>query len=115
MNMLDSDFSANLVYSTANTAILQCDRSDKFEIRLFDQEITLSVCALIAFKKKIKDVDLAAMFDTDHAGIEVISLPYCDRIFVFTIQEILELKDLFSGSFAMLELNSLIHKAIIRR
>ncbi|MEO9477160.1 MAG: hypothetical protein ABJG41_16565 [Cyclobacteriaceae bacterium] len=115
MNMLDSDFRSNLVYSTANTSISQCDRSDKFEIRLFDQEITLSVCALIAFKKKIKDVDLAAMFDTDHSGIEVISLAYCDRIFVFTIQEILELKDLFSGSFTMLELNSLIHKAIIRR
>ena len=115
MNMLDSDFATNLVYSTANTAISQCDRSDKFKIRLFNQEITLSVCALIAFKKKIKDVDVAAMFDTNHAGIAIISLAYCDRIFVFTIQEILELKDLFSGSFAMLELNSLIHKVIIRK
>ncbi len=105
---------SNLVYQTSNTSLVQCDASGKFVLQLFDQEISLSPCALIAFKKKVKDIDLTAMFDSNHAGIEIISLAYCDRIFVLTIQEILELRDLFGGSFAMLELNSLIHKTLIR-
>lgn len=108
-------YSPDIIYHTTRTSLSQCDQSEKFILKLFNQEISLSVCALIAFKKKVKDVNLAAMFDSNHAGIEIISLAYCDRIFVLTIQEILELRDLFAGSFAMLELNSLIHKAIIRR
>lgn len=107
--------SSNLVYQTTNTSLVQCDASGKFVLQLFDQEISLSACALIAFKKKVKDIDLTSMFESNHSGIEIISLIYCDRIFVLTIREILELRDLFAGAFAMLELNSLIHKTLIRR
>ncbi|WP_258105592.1 hypothetical protein [Marinoscillum sp. MHG1-6] len=105
----------HLVYQTKNTTLLQCDDSGKYVIRLFDQEIVLSPCALIAFKKRIKDIDMIQLFDVNHSGIEIISLTYCDRIFVFSIQEILELRDLLEGTFTMLELNSMIHKAIRRQ
>lgn len=109
------DSSLNQIYHTSNTALTQCDVSEKFIMRLFDQEISLSICALIAFKKKIQDVDLAGMFEMDHADIEIISLSYCDRIFALSILEILELRELFSGAFAMLELNSMIHKELVRK
>lgn len=105
---------SNLVFSTSNTSIRQCDVSEKFIVSLFDQEIALKLCELIAFKKKVNEVDIGAMFDNNHPGIELVSLLQCDRIFVFGIREILELRDLFSGSFAMLELNSLIHKSLVR-
>lgn len=109
------NISSELVYKTPNTSLSQCDKSEQFIVRIFDQEIALNLCSLISFKKKIKDINLPAMFENSHSGIEIISLRQCDRFFVFDIREILELKDLFSGSFAMLELNSMIHKSIKRR
>lgn len=111
----ESNQSDNLIYRTSSTSLKQCDVSEKFVVRLFEQEIALNLCGLISFKKKINDIDLASMFDNNHSGIEIISLRHCDRFFVFDIREILELRDLFSGSFAMLELNSVIHKNLIRK
>ncbi len=112
---LTPDFCSYLVYNTANTSLSQCDHSEKFDVRLFEQEISLSICALIAFKKKLQDINLADMFESGHADIEIIALPNCDRIFAFTILEILELRELLSGAFTMLELNSVIHKELIRK
>ncbi|MFY0598800.1 MAG: hypothetical protein JXR03_03955 [Cyclobacteriaceae bacterium] len=104
----------NLVFSTSNTSIHQCDITEKFVINLFEGQIALNLCGLIAFKKRINEIDLAGMFDNNHSGIEIISLRHTDRLFVFDIREILELRDLFSGSFVMLELNSVIHKTLVR-
>jgi hypothetical protein len=112
---IEQDFSDNLVFKTNNTSLTFCDASNKFTLQLFNEDISLSLCALIAFKKKVKDIDLISMFDSNHSGIEIISLVYCDRIFVLTIQDILDLRELFNGTFAMLELNSVIHKAIVRK
>jgi hypothetical protein len=112
---IEQDFSDNHVFKTNNTSLSLCDASDKFTLMLFNEDISLSLCALIAFKKKVKDIDLISMFDSNHSGIEIISMIYCDRMFVLTIQDILELRDLFDGTFAMLELNSVIHKAIVRK
>lgn len=104
----------NMVFNTSNTSMSQCDRTEQFIINLFSQELRLSVCELIAFKKKIKNIDVTALFHEEHAGVEIVPLPHCDRFFVFSIREILELRDLLEGSFAMLELNSLLKNRLGR-
>lgn len=102
----------HLVYETANTAVLQCDRTELFHITLFSQELRLSACQFIAFRKKIQDLDFEELFTDNHPGVEIVYLPFCDKLLVFSLKEVIELKDLFSGSFAMLELNSLINRKL---
>uniref|UniRef100_UPI00404B2B51 hypothetical protein n=1 Tax=Fulvivirga sp. TaxID=1931237 RepID=UPI00404B2B51 len=73
------------------------------------------VCQLIAFKRKIQKIDLAQMFADDTADIEIVYMPHCDRLFALNIHDVLQLKELFAGAFTMLELNSMIHKELVRR
>jgi hypothetical protein len=47
--------------------------------------------------------------------IEILYLSHQHPILVLSIYEILELREVLSGTFTMLELNSLIHKSIHRK
>lgn len=105
----------HLVYKTKNSSLFQVDDREEFVLRFFDEEIRFRFCELIAFKKKLKDIDVVDLLRPESPDLEVIPMPHCDRILVFTLSEILELRDLVAGSFSMLELNSLIHREIIRK
>ena len=67
------------------------------------------------FQKKILGLDMMKLFESTSPDLEVIHLGHCDRYLVLNIHQILELRELFSGAYAMMELNSLIHKEIIRK
>lgn len=106
---------SHVVYHTQHMAVLQCDTSEQFVIQIYQEEINLHPCSFIAFRKKIKDINILSLLDSNMPDIEIISLPACNRIFLFNIHEVLELKDLLAGTIAMLELNSIIHKEIVRK
>ncbi len=112
---IDSGQEAEVLYSTAHAELSQCDASDSYILSFQGNNINFRVCELISFRKKVQKIDMEKLLASETADIEIISMPHCDRLFVLSIQEILELKDLFAGAFAMLELNSLIHKEIIRK
>ena len=103
-----------LVFSTENACLYQCDRTERFTLVFFDHVVMFRLCELIAFKTKIRKVDLLQLFNSETPDIELIYLPHCDRFFVFSIVQLLELRELVSGSFAMLELNSIIQRKIVR-
>ncbi len=103
-----------VVFETENMSLSQNDLSDRYLLSIFRDEIELRPCELIAFRRKINAIDLMKIFDENHPETEILSLPSCDRFFVFSIREILELRDLFHGAFAMLELNSLIQRQLRR-
>lgn len=107
--------SREVLFQTSNASITQCDAQGKYILSFNHDQIEFRACELISFRRKIQKIDLTKLLASDTPDIEIVSMPHCDRLFVFTIQEILELKDLFAGTFAMLELNSLIHKEIIRK
>ncbi len=104
-----------VLFETPNASMSQCDTLGKYILSLHNDQILFRACELISFRKKIQNIDLVTLLDSETPDVEIISMPHCDRLFVFSIQEILELKDLFAGTFAMLELNSLIHKEIVRK
>ncbi len=108
------DIQEHLVYQTQNASILQKDDKDCYELQFFRQKLEIRPCELLAFRRKINSIDIVTLLESDGSDVEVIHLPSCNRIFVFTIQEILELKELIHGTFAMLELNSLIHRQLNR-
>ncbi len=107
--------SPEVLFQTSNASISQCDAQGKYILSYAHDQIVFRACELISFRQKIQKIDLTQLLDSDTPDIEIISMPHCDRLFVFNIHEILELKDLFAGTFVMLELNSMIHKEIIRK
>ena len=104
----------SLVFSTDNARLYQCDSSGRFILIFFGQEVTFRLCELIAFKTKVREIDLFKLFSSNTPDVELVHLPHCGRFFVFSILQLLELRELFSGAFTMLELNSIIHQRIIR-
>lgn len=98
-----------------DTALYQSDTLEMYFLTFKGEEIVFKACELISFRRKIQKVDLTLLLSSDTPDIELVSLPHCDRFFAFTTLEILELKELFAGAFAMLELNSLIHREIVRK
>ncbi|MEQ9166838.1 MAG: hypothetical protein RLO12_11310 [Fulvivirga sp.] len=104
-----------LVYETNRASLHQCDTSEIYTLRFNSEVVEFRVCQLIAFKRKIQKIDLAQMFADDTADIEIVYMPHCDRLFALNIHDVLQLKELFDGAFAMLELNSMIHKELVRR
>lgn len=105
---------SELVYATPNIGIYQNDSRASFILCIQGDEIELKLCAVLAFRKKINSLDINQLIETSHPGIEIIPLPHSDRFFIFSIQEILELRDLFAGTITMLELNSMIHQQLVR-
>ncbi len=104
----------HFIYSSENGAVFQCDDTERFIIRFHGEDIEFKPCAFFAFKRKIKSIDVATWITDDHADVEIIPMPHCDRIFVFDLKQILELRELLSGTFTMLSLNSLIHRQLVR-
>ncbi|MEL7004308.1 MAG: hypothetical protein AAFN93_16445 [Bacteroidota bacterium] len=106
---------ADILFSTANTSLVQKDKSETFTLQFFDQEIDFRFCELLVFRKKIQQIDIVDLLTNDKPDIEIIRLVHCDKFIVLPIIQILELQELLSGAFTMLELNSLIHKNIVRK
>lgn len=103
------------IFNTSNASLYQCNASESYILAFQGSEVKFRACELIAFKRKIQKLDLTNLLSSDTPDIEILHMPSCDRLFVLTVYDVLELRELFAGAFAMLELNSLIHKAIIRK
>lgn len=113
INELTSD--ETLLFLTENTRLVQSDSREKFVFTFCAEQVELRVCELIAFKRKIEQVDIVSLLSDKTPDIEIVHLIQCDKFFVLDIRMVLELKALMAGAFAMLELNSIIHKNIVRQ
>lgn len=103
-----------LLFETADAALYQADDREEFVLTFFEEKWHFRVCELIAFKRKINAINLMELLHASSPDLEIIPMPHCDRLLVLTLREILELRELLSGGFAMIELNSLIHRQLIR-
>lgn len=103
------------IYSTENASLLQCDETEQYILMFNGDTISFRACELITFKRKIQKIDLAELLSSETPDLEIVHMPHCDRIFALTVHNIIELKDLFGGAFTMLELNSVIHKQLVRK
>ncbi len=102
------------VYSTKSISISQCDVSESF-LLMYDQDvIAFKLCDLYLLRKKISEIDILTLFDSDTPDVEIVSLPHCDRFLVIGIRELLEFRELLNGTFSTLQINSAIQR-ILRR
>lgn len=101
-----------LVYQTKSASISQCDIDESFVLSLEKQNISLKLCELISLKKKINQIDIITLLETDTPDIEIIHLPHCDRFLVLSVLQILEFRELLNGAFNILALNSSIQRIL---
>lgn len=103
------------IYATGSCASYQCDSSNAFYLDVFGDKLQMDICALISFKKKLADINIESLLlDSHSAALEIVHLTCIDKLFVFSIDEILQMRDLIDGTFAMLHLNSILHQSIHR-
>lgn len=103
----------NTLYKAHNFTSYQCDSSRVFHIDFKHRLVKLSFCQLLAFREQVKNIDLDAHFGgTNKHGIEILVLCNRSHIFIFDTYECIALKELMDGTFAMLELNSLLSAGV---
>lgn len=103
------------IYETPNCIALQLDSKSVFSLHFFGNDIELKPCSLISFRNKLQKINLEELFySNNHHDLEIIKFGCIDRLFIFTLHELIELKAFLEGVFTMLELNSLIHARLVR-
>jgi len=100
------------VFRTNSAAIAQCDQTEMYYLDMVGEEWPFKLCDLMAFKKKIMGIDLMFLLDSDHADHEIVHLRHCDRFLILDTFQILELRELLSGTFVTLALNSTVHQIL---
>ncbi|MCC5920391.1 MAG: hypothetical protein LAT68_08945 [Cyclobacteriaceae bacterium] len=103
------------VFMTQNAGLNLCEKREQFILNFQNTSLELKICELIKLRNKINEVDIIHMLSVDTPDIEVFYLPMSQRFLILNLREILELKELLSGSFVMLDLNTTIQKITSRQ
>lgn len=104
------------IYETQNGHVAQLDRENCLLVSFKDMEYKLKICSFIALKSKIDRIDIESKLLSSRRcdSLEIIPICHSENILVLTLDEILEIRDLFSGVVVLLELNSIVHQRIHR-
>ena len=104
------------IYSTQHGSVYQCDKKRCFAIDFGGYMTEYKFACFFALKKLVDRIDLEAMAlnPSKSADIEIISPCGSERCYVLTLPQLIEFRELLSGSRVMLQLNSIIHERIYR-
>lgn len=102
------------VYSTPSGCVYQCDKQFCFYIEFGGQVSRFNLPCFFSLKRLVDSIDLDSMIlnPEKSADVEIINPCGSERIFVLTVREAIEFKDLMSGTRVMLELNSIIRERL---
>ncbi len=99
----------NLLFQSRFFSSYQSDRDRHFVFDFGYKTIRLSFCQLLAFRQKVLNMDLDAHFsDENKHGLEILVLCNREHMFILDTHEVIDLKACMKGTFAMLELNTLV-------
>ena len=99
----------NLLFQSRFFASYQSDRDRRFIFDLGHKTVQLSFCQLLAFRQNVLKIDLESHFSGKNKhGIEILVLCNREHIFIFDTHQVIDLKEFMKGTFAMLELNTLV-------
>lgn len=88
----------------------QCDTTRRFYIDFNQKMVKLRLCQLLALRHQVQKINLEAHFNGNNEhGLEILTLCNKEHLFVFNTIEVVDLFDLVKGTFAMLELNSMLN------
>lgn len=100
----------NLLYKSYYFASYQCDKSRSFYLDFGHKKVKLSFCQLLSIRQKVNAIDLDSHFDKDmnYNGIEILTLCNREHLFILDTLQVIDMKQLITATFGMLEINSLV-------
>lgn len=104
------------IYSTANGCVYQCDKKRCFAVDFGGYLTEFKLPCFFALKKLVDSIDLESMAldPSKSSDVEIVSPCGCDRCYVLTLPQLLEFRELLSGTRVMLQLNSILHERLYR-
>ena len=102
------------VFSTNQGAVYQSDAENCVYLQFAGKTSRYKFACLERLKKGIDKIDLEKMTDVSHPGIEIIFLCGAEDCFVLDVKEILDLRELLAGTFAMYQLNHILKDCLHR-
>lgn len=104
------------IYTTSNGCVYQCDKRRCFVVDFGGYMTEFKLPCFFALKRLVDSIDLETMAlnPSKSSDIEIISPCGSDRCFVLTLPELIEFKELLSGTRVMLQLNSILHERLYR-
>lgn len=104
------------VFSTSNGAIYQSDSEGCWYIDFNGKLARFDYRNLLKLKKAVYQIDIESLLlnSTNSADLEIIFICACDHCYVLSLLQIIKMKELLQGTFAMLELNHIIYDRLHR-
>lgn len=104
------------VYSSMNGKVFQDNCGFRYVLEWKGEQSAFRPLCFFGFKRRLDAIDVEGMLSSPSAchDVEIIAPCGCDRCFVLTIPEILELRSLLAGARVMMELNSILYERLYR-
>lgn len=98
------------VFKTECGSVSQCNKTNAYLLNYAGAVTSFRARDFIDFIKRVNNVDVEEMiFSTcSVTDVTILMPPYCDRSFVLTLTEILNLRALLSGAKFTLQLHSVL-------
>ncbi|TZF86423.1 hypothetical protein FW774_05100 (plasmid) [Pedobacter sp. BS3] len=112
--MLTTDLQLTEVFKTQHGAVYQSDADNCIYLDFNHKIACFRFACFQRLNKLVEQIDIAQMTQVDHPGIEIIFLHGCSNCYVLTVPEVLALKELLAGAFAMFQLNNIIQDCLYR-
>ncbi|MEL7147680.1 MAG: hypothetical protein AAFO69_15000 [Bacteroidota bacterium] len=98
-----------IIYATRNGYIEQSDQLHCYFLHFKGVSYQMAPCSLIALKAKLCSYNLdELLMGDDDLKLEIIPVCNRDRFLILELPDLIEVKELISGTFVMLELNSIM-------
>jgi len=104
------------VFTTSQGSIHQCDKENCWYVDFGGKVNRFDYRCLLKLKKAVYHIDIEALLlkSERSADIEIVFICACDHCYVLDTLQIIAMKELLEGTFAMLELNHIIHDRLYR-
>ena len=102
------------VFTTEAGTVYQCNKRNRLVVDFAGSQTVLKVDAFIRLKKAVDSIDLGDMaVNTGRCSdFELLTVCGCEKLYVLTLPEIYNFKELLGGAKFSLELNSMLHQCL---
>lgn len=102
------------IYRTSKGCVYQSDREKKFYLEFGGTVTSFTVLSFFNFRKKVAKINLADMAQNTGKAWDfaIIAPSETERVYILTLCEVVQLKELLAGATVMLELNSILHERL---
>jgi len=116
IDTLFEDLKLAEVFTTSKGSVHQCDKENCWYIDFGGKVNRFDYRCLLKLKKAVYLIDIEALLlkSERSADIEIVFICACDHCYILDTLQIIAMKELLEGTFAMLELNHIIHDCLYR-